>query len=381
MTKLNTIFIYTPTWLEFGGGEKYILLLAEVLSNQPHVKVTLLLDEPGITESKLKNFSQTDLKNIECINIGSTNELKVITANADIFICLSNYKKITSSARIHVQLLQIPYGKINGLSILAKFISGNWKEGLKDLFRLRLLSFSRDSADLVIANSEYVNNTLQKNYGINSQTLYPPIQDYYVQGVSKKKIIISVGRFFSGLYNEKRYDILTEAFRMEFYAELKDWEYHIIGNAKNDLKTKMILSLLKEKNKTYPIYFHVNANHDTLKRIYNEAAIFWHGAGYGVDENIHPENVEHFGMTTVEAMSAKCIPVVINKGGQCESVSTGINGFLWNTIEELISYSVDIAQKKIPLSYLRDNARKRYSDFNITKFQVSVIELFSPLLN
>ena len=78
MTKLNTIFIYTPTWLEFGGGEKYILLLAEVLSNQPHVKVTLLLDEPGITESKLKNFSQTDLKNIECINIGSTNELKVI---------------------------------------------------------------------------------------------------------------------------------------------------------------------------------------------------------------------------------------------------------------------------------------------------------------
>ena len=128
------------------------------------------------------------------------------------------------------------------------------------LFRLRLLSFSRDSADLVITYSDFVNKTLEKNYGINSQTLYPPIQDYYVQGVSKKKIIISVGRFFSGLYNEKRYDILTEAFRREFYAELKDWEYHIIGNAKNDLKTKMILSLLKEKNKTYPIYFHVNAN-------------------------------------------------------------------------------------------------------------------------
>jgi len=224
---LNTIFIYTPTWLEFGGGEKYILLLAEVLSNQPHVKVTLLLDEPGITESKLKNFSQTDLKNIECINIGSTNELKVITANADIFICLSNYKKIISSALIHVQLLQIPYGKINGLSILGKFINGKWKEGLKDLFRLRLLSFSRDSADLVIANSEYVNNTLQKNYGINSQTLYPPIQDYYVQGVSKKKIIISVGRFFSGLYNEKRYDILTDAFRREFYAESVDFEFQL----------------------------------------------------------------------------------------------------------------------------------------------------------
>ena len=69
MTKLNTIFIYTPTWLEFGGGEKYILLLAEVLSNQPKVKVTLLLDKSEITKSKLENFSQVDLKKINYYNV------------------------------------------------------------------------------------------------------------------------------------------------------------------------------------------------------------------------------------------------------------------------------------------------------------------------
>lgn len=373
--------MYTPTLIEFGGGEKYILLLAEFLSTLPNINVTLISDNRVITKSKLKDFSQTGLENIEYELISGKNELKFITENADIFICLSNYKKVKSGARHHIQLLQIPYGKITGSSILRKLIFGEWREAIKDLYRINLLLFSRNEADLIITNSKFVNDTLQNNYAINSQTLYPPIQDYYVKGIAKKKIILSVGRFFIGLYNEKRYDILTQAFRRAFDTKLNNWEYHIVGNAKNDLKTNFFLSNLKEANKNYPIYFHVNESYESLKRIYNEAAIFWHGAGYGVDEKLYPEKVEHFGMTTVEAMSSGCIPVVINKGGQRESVSTALDGFLWDSIDELINYSNDIAEKKIQVSTLRVNARKKYSEFNFDKFQERALQLISPFFS
>jgi len=381
MKKLTKIVMYTPTLIEFGGGEKYILLLAEFLSTLPNINVTLISDNRVITKSKLKDFSQTGLENIEYELISGKNELKFITENADIFICLSNYKKVKSGARHHIQLLQIPYGKITGSSILRKLIFGEWREAIKDLYRINLLLFSRNEADLIITNSKFVNDTLQNNYAINSQTLYPPIQDYYVKGIAKKKIILSVGRFFIGLYNEKRYDILTQAFRRAFDTKLNNWEYHIVGNAKNDLKTNFFLSNLKEANKNYPIYFHVNESYESLKRIYNEAAIFWHGAGYGVDEKLYPEKVEHFGMTTVEAMSSGCIPVVINKGGQRESVSTALDGFLWDSIDELINYSNDIAEKKIQVSTLRVNARKKYSEFNFDKFQERALQLISPFFS
>ncbi|MBU4190339.1 MAG: glycosyltransferase, partial [Candidatus Thermoplasmatota archaeon] len=59
-------------------------------------------------------------------------------------------------------------------------------------------------------------------------------------------------------------------------------------------------------------------------------------AGFGVDEEKEPEKVEHFGITTVEAAAAGCVPVVIRKGGQPEIVKEGINGLLWEKEEELI---------------------------------------------
>ena len=46
--------------------------------------------------------------------------------------------------------------------------------------------------------------------------------------------------------------------------------------------------------------------------------------------------MEHFGITTVEAMSFGAVPVVINKGGQKETVSEGVNGFRWETEQECV---------------------------------------------
>ena len=51
----------------------------------------------------------------------------------------------------------------------------------------------------------------------------------------------------------------------------------------------------------------VNIAASELKSLYQRSKIFWHLCGLDRDE---PELVEHFGMTTAEAMQNSCVPVV-----------------------------------------------------------------------
>jgi glycosyltransferase involved in cell wall biosynthesis len=78
-----------------------------------------------------------------------------------------------------------------------------------------------------------------------------------------------------------------------------------------------------------------------LRLWYGRAKIFWHAMGlHSAVEQREPSALEHFGMSTVEAMAAGCVPVVIDRGGQREIVEHGKSGFLWNTVEELKYYTL-----------------------------------------
>jgi len=378
---MKNISICTPYWSTFGGGEKYLLILADVLSQLPNVNITLLFNQKPIQRSILEEFSNVHLSKINFRIFHNHNELCEIAKNADVFIYLSNFQSVVTSAQKHVQILQIPYGKITVSSILEKLVAGHIKESIKDILRLKLLKFSRDVADFVLTYSKFVHDTLYRNFGVESRILYPPIQDFFQGGTQKKNIILSVGRFFTGLYNEKRYDVMTEAFRRLCRSNLHGWEYHIVGSAAADSTTQRMLHQLKDQNTSYPIYFHVNESFKSLQRLYNEASIFWHAAGFGVDEKRFPEKVEHFGMTTVEAMSAGCIPIVIDKGGQSEIITDGMNGFLWKIIDELVGRTSEIIKGAVQSTYIRENARRRFQDFCLERFRDNVNAIFLPIIN
>ena len=77
--------------------------------------------------------------------------------------------------------------------------------------------------------------------------------------------------------------------------------------------------------------------------------------------------VEHFGMTTVEAMSAGCIPVVIDKGGQREIVAEGC-GFRWNTLSELVARTEELVLGGEHIEKIRKNARERAQLYSKSAF-------------
>ena len=93
--------------------------------------------------------------------------------------------------------------------------------------------------------------------------------------------------------------------------------------------------------------------------------------GYGEES---PQNFEHFGITTVEAMSAGCVPVVIDKGGQKEIVADGC-GFRWNTIQDMVEKTElliknpnkadEIRKKSVErgCAFCKENFHKKFSEY------------------
>ncbi len=117
---------------------------------------------------------------------------------------------------------------------------------------------------------------------------------------------------------------------------------------------------LKKKAAKLPVEFAVNASYEKLSNLYAAATIYWHAAGYGLDENKNPELVEHFGITTVEAIANGCVPLVVPYGGQREIVTNP--ELHWESIEELVQKTVNIAQSQDLKSYLSGLDISQYSE-------------------
>jgi glycosyltransferase involved in cell wall biosynthesis len=376
----HSVLVFTPYWSTFGGGEKYVAALAAALGEMPGVSVRLLTTDQSISKSRLEEYFGLSLSSVGYEYVpGGIRGVAHRSADADLFVYMSNFQHIPSRARKTALVLQIPYRRITPLRMGKKLLVGNVREGLKDIARHRLLSAARSDIDRVVVYSQFVKEVLSAEHGIHATTLAPPIRDFRKGGIPKQNIILSVGRFFAGLYNEKRYDILLRAFR-EVSRNLKGWEYHIAGSAQVDPQSQKFHDSLREMSRGLPVFFHLNAGFGELQDLYNRARVFWHGAGYGINEKEEPERLEHFGMTTVEAMSAGCIPLVVPRGGQKEIIQHGINGFAWNTLDELVALTRRLVEQETNINSLSGAAQARSEEYSTEQFTKKVHAIFSNIL-
>ena len=94
-----------------------------------------------------------------------------------------------------------------------------------------------------------------------------------------------------------------------------------------------------------PIYFHVNAAPVDLDALYASADIYWHATGLGANLVAEPWAAEHFGISIVEAMSAGAIPFALASGGAREIITSGIDGFLYRTQNDLLEQTAALLTK------------------------------------
>jgi glycosyltransferase involved in cell wall biosynthesis len=200
-----------------------------------------------------------------------------------------------------------------------------------------------DHYQRVIANSEYTRTWIQRYWGVDSDVLFPPIRVQELRPGRKQHKILSVGRFFArGSGHSKKQLELVEAFgRMMRRNRLDGWELHLVGGVERSHKP--YLNKIRKAAEGLPVQIHANAPRPLVEDLFSSSSMFWHATGLGEDEERQPWVFEHFGMTTVEAMAAGCVPVVIDKAGQREIVRHGVDGFRWSTLDELEAYTRSLA--------------------------------------
>lgn len=139
------------------------------------------------------------------------------------------------------------------------------------------------------------------------------------------------------------------------------------------------MAKIKEKIQGYPIYLYINSDLSQVNNLYDRAKLFWHATGFNEESDRFPEKMEHFGITTVEAMSKGVVPIVINKGGQTEIVNQQKDGFLWNSEEELLEYTQELISNSEKREAIALNASKRAKDFSVETFYEKNREIFDVL--
>lgn len=173
--------------------------------------------------------------------------------------------------------------------------------------------------------------------------VYPAVPQHDGVAADKKPFVLTVGRFFAGGHS-KRHDLMIAAFRHLHNSFKGDLEMHIVGSSMPDPVHMEYLEDLFASAKNLPVTFHVNASPETLNRLYRDAAVYWHATGLGVDLKANPSMAEHFGISLVEAMSAECVPLAFDAGGPREIVTSGENGYLYSSTDELVQRTEYILQ-------------------------------------
>lgn len=285
------IGIYNPHWHIAGGGERVGLSLAEKLN----ATVISWFD----LSDMIKYFG---LNGVSQQIIWYKNIWKVSREYESLILIVTN-RPILHRCKRYSVIMQLPLNKPKWTFSL--------RGTLRNIMSILLVRQAR-KAETIFVYSNFVKNVLKKNWELDCEVLYPQVKAF--KPGKKKNIILSVGRFFRNGHN-KRYDVLTRTFKLLD----TDWEYHIVGSC-NDFE---YVNELKRKNPD--VFFHVNESHKKLSKLYSEAKIFWHAAGYGAT---CPEQMEHFGISTVEAMSAGCVPLVFSAGGQQEIVREEFTWYL-----------------------------------------------------
>jgi len=312
------IGVYITHVHTFGGGENVTFQILSILGKLYPGQVEVISSEPW-------RINPEDFG----IDLGGIKQVKEKGQNYDLFLNISHFK------------LHDPIGKINLVWIF--YPQFNWQPQL-------------NCYDGLITQSNFIQDEIQKKWGMKSLLAYPPTNISNFKIGKKEKIILTVGRFFKvegG--NNKNHDVMIEAFK----KLPKDWKMIMVGTVQDENYFKEIKKLAEGLN----IEFKHDISFDELVELYAKAKVYWHAAGFGTEE---ASSQEHFGMVAVEALASGCQTLVYNGGGICQ-----IDGVKpWTSVNDLALKTINANED---CEYLRNQSRK-YSVEAVTDLWKKIID-------
>jgi glycosyltransferase involved in cell wall biosynthesis len=224
-----------------------------------------------------------------------------------------------------------------------------------------------------VAISRFSAEWTSRRWHINPEVVYPPVDVHSDPGGNKDLAVLSVGRFSTMAHTKKQLEMVDAFCALE--EALPQWSYACVGGLNTREENHRYFARVQEAAAGRRVHVAANLAKAEIGDLFERSRIFWHATGLDIDESSHPELCEHFGISTVEAMAAGCVPVVINKGGQPEIVEHGVTGFVWNTLAEMREYTILLARDTALWQRMSDAARARAARFSRERFVAQMTDM------
>lgn len=399
-----SIRLYCPGLLNhFGGAEKYTATLAQFLADRfRDIDLGFVVYDPPDFPGASVDADSEAIKMLNAryglslpAGIGITRlkeeapgflgtftahrRLRATSKGVDLYInCFHNVHYFHGRKNVHV--VHFPAAPRTIAS--PTFAGKPWLAPLAAMLDARY----RNCYDLFICNSAFTQGWLERYWSPGpgrSTVLHPPVAPERGGGntpvpapataaaaAAKEDLILIVSRFDP----RKKMKELLQYF-IDNRQRFPGWRLALAGAACPE--DSNLVGEMRRMAEGFPVEIHENIPKAALDGLYARAAIFWHGMGLGVDENRNPLDVEHFGITTVEAMAAGTVPVVIDKGGQREIVDHGVNGYRWTDLEGLGKATETLAADLTLRRSLSEAAIRKSRDYSVERFRAQADSLIT----
>jgi L-malate glycosyltransferase len=383
-----------------GGAENMVAVLAEAISAEHQVEI--VHHTPTLTAGRLTLSSGADLSAVRLRYVerdthdptpyhrsprrrcaAARSWHAELSAPYDLFVAVLHGLPPFCHAPAGALVVLFPFHRAPYVAPPPEILALPWLRRLAEHLYQRWEWKSRlRTYQVRTAISDFSRVWTRRRWGIDCTVVPPPV-DVGFAGAEKEPIILSVGRFaLEGEGHTKKQEEMLGAFsRMKGAGLLDGWTYHSVGGLRDTHAHRVFFEGLQRVAARVGARVVADLGRAELRRLYERASIFWHAAGYGQDETGRPEMAEHFGISTVEAMAAGCVPVVPDKGGQRELVSHGRDGFLWGTLQELEHYTRLLAEDPQLRNNMAEAARARAQRFSRDVVVGEFLDLLRPALS
>lgn len=350
--------IFSPYLEILGGGERYILSIAHVLS-QDHDAYMYAGEDIGKKSKEKFNIilNRVHFLSIDLIRKQNLFSRFLTLRQYDLFFYMTDGSLFFSGAKKNFLIIQSPL-HIPESNLINKFKFSNWQ---------------------VICYSQFMKMIIQQKLGNNMKiSALPPgidIPSNQNNWENKENIILTVGRFFL-FPHDKKHEILINIFKNNFKKYFNGWKFIIAGGLTED-GGRQIFAKLQNQVRGLPIEIYTNLSADNLNKLYQKAKIYWHATGFGEDLQKYPEKAEHFGITPLEAMANGTVPLVYNGGGLKDTISEGQGGYLWDTPEDLVEKTYNLINDEKLLDQQRIIASLKAKDYSSDRFYEKLEKIIS----
>lgn len=401
MKKLRSAAVYMPTLNAGGGAEKYAVAIADILGRQGFS--TALYADTDVSMGWLREHFGYALQGVDVRRLergGPTSRLnerlprslqvlvqdsidaRIVRSNRpDIFVNVVTRSELTPvGSEQNLYICHFPHSLEPSIRSVRGRIIFNATKAIRHILR-RDACKTLGEYDAILANSRFTASNVESFWQLPADVLYPPCEPVPAGPAEPlQRTIISVGRFeepVPGVPN-KRHDAMIDAFAGLTDLHQQGWRLKLVGACRPD--DGAYLRTLRDRAAGLPIDIHPNLSWSDLTAELRRARIYWHAQGYQIETESRPRELEHFGISTVEAMSAGCVPVVIRAGGPQEVAEPVPGAGLWSTFEELQAETRRVARlPESDFKVLSEAAKERARDFSPEAFENQFLRLLEEL--